>query len=149
MTRFGAMALLVAACAAPAPRPLAVGTDGCSHCHMRLADARYGAELVTRTGKVLPFDDAGCLATFVQGNGPEARQVHSLWVSDYARPDILLRAEEAAFIRHPAFRTPMDHGIVALASPAAADSALAALGGGGDRLDWNGVLRAAAERDTP
>jgi hypothetical protein len=41
----------------------------------------------------------------------------------------------------------MDHRIVALATAAAADSLVAALGGSGDRLDWSGVLRAAAERD--
>lgn len=147
MTRLAVLALLAAGCAAPATRPLAIGSDACSHCHMQLADLRYGAELVTRTGKVLPFDDAGCLATFVQGGGVAASEVHSLWVSDFTRPDHLLPVEQAAFLRHPSFRTPMDHRIVALATPAAADSLLAALGGGGDRLDWSGVLRATAERN--
>jgi copper chaperone NosL len=147
MTRLAALVLLAAGCAAPAARPLAIGSDACAHCHMRLADLRYGAELVTRTGKVLPFDDAGCLATFVLGDRPDATQVHSLWVSDFTRPDRLLPAEQAAFVRHPSFRTPMDHRIVALATAAAADSLVAALGGSGERLDWSGVLRAAAERD--
>jgi len=149
MTRIPVLALLAVGCAAPAPRPLVIGPDGCSHCHMRLADTRFGAELVTRTGKVLPFDDAGCLATFVQGDRPEAKQIHSLWVSDFARPDRLLPVEQAAFVRHASFRTPMDHGIVALATAAAADSVLAGLGGDGDRLDWSGVLRATAERNAP
>ena len=147
MRRLAVLSLVAAGCAAPATRPLAIGSDTCSHCHMRLADLRYGAELVTRTGKVLPFDDAGCLATFIQGDRAEAARVHSLWVSDYTRPDRLLPVEQAAFVRHPSFRTPMDHRIVAVATSAAADSLLAALGGGGDRLDWSGVLRAAAERD--
>jgi copper chaperone NosL len=113
---------------------------------MLLADTRFGAELVTRTGKVLPFDDAGCLATFAQSDRPEAKQVHSLWVSDFVRPDRLLPVEQAAFVRHPSFRTPMDHGIVALASSALADSVLASLDGAGERLDWNGVLQATAAR---
>jgi copper chaperone NosL len=148
MRRLAVVALLAAACAAPTTRPLTIGFDTCAHCHMRLADLRYGAELVTRTGRVLPFDDAGCLAAFVQGDRAEATQVHSLWVSDYTRPDRLLPVEQAAFVRHPSFRTPMDHGIVALATSAAADSLLATLGGG-DRLDWSGVLRAAAARNGP
>jgi copper chaperone NosL len=147
MTRLGVVAVLAAGCAAPATRPLAIGSDACSHCHMQLADLRYGAELVTRTGKVLPFDDAGCLAAFVQSDRVAASQVHSLWVSDFTRPDRLLPVAQAAFVRHPSFRTPMDHRIVALATSDAADSLLAALGDGGDRLDWSGVLRAAAERD--
>jgi hypothetical protein len=66
-------------------------------------------------------------------------------VSDYTRPDHLLPVEQAAFVRHPSFRTPMDHRIVALATAAAADSLVAVLGGG-DRLDWSGVLRATTER---
>jgi hypothetical protein len=67
-------------------------------------------------------------------------------VSDFVRPDRLLPVEQAAFVRHPSFRTPMDHGIVALASSALADSVLASLDGAGERLDWNGVLQATAAR---
>lgn len=142
------LVLLAAACAAPAPRPLVAGEDTCTHCHMRLADLRFGAELVTVTGKTLPFDDAGCLAAHLLRLGTDTALVHSLWVSDLTRPESLLPARQAVFVRHPSFRTPMDHGIVALASAAAADRLIAGLGGG-EKLDWTGVLRVVAEGSPP
>lgn len=132
------------ACAAPVPRPIAYGTDQCAHCHMTLADPRYAAELVTRTGKVLVFDDIGCLAAFL-ATGEVARDaVYSTWAHDYASPGDWVRAGELSFVRSDAFHTPMGSGLVALARPQVGDSLSAALGG--ERLDWVQVLARGAGR---
>lgn len=137
--------LAAAACGAPGPRPLAYGAENCAHCHMTLADARYGAELLTTTGRVIPFDDVGCLASFVATNGIPAARVGSLWVSDFLPPHALLAVSRAVFLRSDALHTPMDYGIVALAPGPRADSVRAALGG--DLLPWDRVLTAL--RSTP
>lgn len=149
MIRAAALLLLAAACSEPVPRVLAEGEDTCAHCHMTLAEARFGAELVTRTGRVYAFDDAGCLASFVAGGTVPADRIHSLWVSDFTRPDSLLAVERAVFVRHPALRTPMNYGVVAVSSGAAADSLLAALGDGGRRTDWDEILAAARRQRAP
>ncbi|HEV8453934.1 MAG TPA: hypothetical protein VGQ24_03525, partial [Gemmatimonadales bacterium] len=65
--------LAAAACGSPGPRPLAFGTEQCAHCHMALADPRFAGELVTTTGKTIPFDDVGCLAKYV-GTGGMSRE---------------------------------------------------------------------------
>lgn len=111
-----------AACSSPKPRPFAFGEEACTHCHMTLADPRFGAELVLRTGKVLPFDDVGCLATYLATGGAAPAAVHSLWVSDYLEPGALLPAAEAVFLRSDSLRTPMDYRVVALRPGARADS---------------------------
>ena len=131
--------LAAAACGTPGPRPFAFGSEPCAHCHMTLADPRFAAELVARTGKVFPFDDAGCLAAFVVAGGLRGADVASLWVADFTRPDSLLTASGAVFLRHDAFHTPMDYRIVAFRDRRQADSARAALGGG-EILSWTGVL---------
>lgn len=138
--RIAATALLLAAaaCATPGPRPLAFGAEQCSHCHMTLADPRYAGQLVTTTGKVLPFDDVGCLATFVATGGLAAGEIHSVWFHDFARPDSLLDGRAAVFLQHDSIRTPMDFGLVALRRGAAADSLAAATGG--RLLTWDQVL---------
>jgi copper chaperone NosL len=127
-----------AACGTPGPRPLAFGAEQCAHCHMTLADPRFAAELVTRTGKAIPFDDVGCLAAFVATGGLEADAIRSLWVADFARPDSMLAADQAVFLRSDALRTPMDYRLVALRPGPGADSVRAALGG--ELVPWSRVL---------
>jgi copper chaperone NosL len=130
--------LAAAACGVSGPRPLALGADQCAHCHMTLADSRFAAELVTRTGKSIPFDDVGCLAAYVVTGGPQGARIGSLWVNDYARPDTMLEVTRAVFLRSDSFHTPMDYHLVALRPGRAADSLRAAVGG--ELLTWDQVL---------
>jgi copper chaperone NosL len=133
----GAAAL---ACGTPGPAPIAWGEAACAHCHMTIVDQRFAAELVTRTGRVYAFDDAGCLATFAVTGPLEPDQVHSAWVTDFRQPGTLIPAQDAIFLRTEAVRTPMSSNLLAVPR-AAGDSLQAALGG--TLLDWSQVLAAA------
>ena len=113
---------------------------------MTLADPRHAGQLVTTTGKALPFDDVGCLATFVATGGIPAGEIHSVWFHDFAEPDSLLDAEGAVFLQHDTIRTPMDFGLVALRRGPRADSLAAATGG--RLLSWEQVLERVRIRPT-
>ena len=126
------------ACATPTPRPVVYGTDQCAHCHMTVADPRYAAELVTRTGKVIVFDDIGCLAAYLATGALQQGAVHSTWAHDFVAPAEWVPTHDLAFVRSDSFRTPMGSGLVALARPQVADSLREAVGG--ERLDWAQVL---------
>lgn len=127
--------LLLAACAAPGPREVLVGTDLCEHCHMTVADPRFISQLVTTTGKILVFDDAGCLATALQDGVVADDQVRSLWVTDFLSPAGLLEAPAAWFVRASSLSTPMASGLAAVGSAAQADSLATVLGGAVLRWD--------------
>jgi copper chaperone NosL len=129
--------LLLAACASPGPREVVVGTDLCQHCHMTVADPRFVSQLVTTTGRVLVYDDAGCLATALQDEVVTGEQVRSLWVTDFLSPAGLLEAPAAWFVRAPSLSTPMASGLAAVATAAQADSLATALGG--EVLRWDAV----------
>lgn len=131
---------LAAACAVPGPRPVVIGSDLCAHCHMTVADERFVAQLVTATGKVLVYDDAGCLATALAEDVVPEAQVSSLWVTDYLAPTSLLEAPEAWFVRAGSISTPMASGLAALATARQADSLAAALDG--EVLRWEAVRAA-------
>jgi len=139
-----AVMLTAAACGSPGPRPLAFGTEQCAHCHMTLADPRFAGELVTTTGKTIPFDDVGCLAMYVGTGGMSRERIGSLWVSDFAHPDSLFDVNQAVFLRSDSLSTPMDYHVVAFRQGGTADSVRAALGG--ELLSWDQVLRLVAER---
>ena len=134
-------ALLLSACAAAGPVPLRWGEESCRHCHMTLADRRFGAEIVTTRGRDLSFDDAGCAAEALAFGETAAAEVSSVWVIDYGHPDSLIAAEGAVFVRSTALHTPMGSGVVATADSAAA--AVLARDSQGVVLLWSEVLAAA------
>jgi copper chaperone NosL len=129
-----AAAVLAAACGSPGPRAIAWGEEVCRHCHMTITDPRFAAELVTTRGRVYVFDDVGCLAAFAAAGSVPSEVVHSMWVHDLLRPDSLLDARTAVYLRVDSLRTPMSSHVAALAPGAKADSVVARMGG--VRLTW-------------
>jgi copper chaperone NosL len=105
---------------------------------MQLADRRFGGEAVTTTGKVYPFDDVGCLGTFVAMGGIPGEELYSLWVVDFLNADSLLAVADAVFLHSDSVKTPMQYGLAALRPGGAADSLAEAWNA--TRLDWREVL---------
>lgn len=138
------MAVLLAACGVSGPVPLHWNEDGCAHCHMTLADRRYGAEIITTKGRALPFDDAGCAAEQLATRELGLDEVSSVWVIDYTHPGALIPATGATFVRSKEFKTPMGSGVIATSDRATADSLAQAFHG--EVLSWPDLL-SLAERD--
>lgn len=130
------LALVGAACAR-GPRPIEYGVDECAQCRMQVADARYGAELVTRTGRVLVFDAIECLARFRLADSTAAR-AKSLWVTDHERPGTLIDATGAVYLRSDSLRSPMGMNLTAFAGNA--DTGALRRRFGGAVLRWPQVL---------
>ena len=129
-------ALLLLAGCTPEPQPIRYGEAACAHCKMQLSNERFGAELVTQTGKIYVFDAVECLAAFHLDH--DDLDTHSLWVTDFADPPRLLRADRARFLHSPTLRSPMAVNVAAFSADTPGDSLVNAFGG--DLLDWPGVL---------
>ncbi|MBI3629900.1 MAG: nitrous oxide reductase accessory protein NosL, partial [Candidatus Rokubacteria bacterium] len=135
-----ALALLavgLAGCEA-GPAPIAYGRAACAWCRMTISDPRFGAELVARRGKIYTFDSIECLAGFVASGQVAPGDVHSLWVTDFARPPKLVAAKDAVYLRAGPPRSPMGMGLAAFAERA--DLAHARAGSAGDELTWDRVV---------
>jgi copper chaperone NosL len=101
---------------------------------MRIADPRFGSELVTVRGKVYKFDSVECLVAFSKRGDVAAADVHSLWVSDFANPGRLIDARSARYLRSDEIHSPM--GLNALAFGAPADLEAARRQHQGEILSW-------------
>ncbi len=144
MRRWTLLAFLgVLACGRGTPRPIAYGTEPCTHCHMTISDPRFVAEAVLSTGKVLAFDDIGCLATWL---GTAREPVETVWVASFT-DQAWLPAGEATFLRTDSLRTPMASGLIALRTPAEGDSLRAMLGG--TLLTWRAITASPPRHDGP
>jgi copper chaperone NosL len=132
----GGLALVLAGCRAR-PAPIAYGRDECAWCRMTISDPRYGAELVTTTGRTYVFDSVECLAAFWLARRVPETSVASLWVADFAGGG-LVPAGTASYLRSDALPSPMGLDLTAFARAADRDAAAARHGGAG--LAWGAVL---------
>jgi copper chaperone NosL len=130
--------LTLSACSSAGPGVIHYDIDACESCRMTIADARFAAQLVTRTGKVYRFDDPGCVVAFLASNHIAATDVHSIWMNDYANPDTRVNANDAVFVVSDRIKAPMNGGMAAFATRASAASLQSTIGG--VLRSWSEVL---------
>ena len=130
---------IVSSCVAPGPRALALGIDECAQCRMMITDARFGGEVVTRTGRVMTFDALECLAAYVAQTDP--RSVHAIWVSDFEHPGTWLPAERAMYVAGASIGSPMGRALLAVAPAVSSGDAMRRYGGRAQV--WDDVLHSA------
>lgn len=95
------------------PQPLQYGKDACYACKMTLMDKKFGAEIVTKKGKVYKFDDVNCMVNFYNsGYEPEENIAHLL-VIDFAQPEKLIDTKHTFFVKSNQLRTPMASQVAA------------------------------------
>ena len=100
---------------------------------MIVSDRRFGAVLVTSTGKSLPFDSVDCLLEYLQSHPQQDRA--DAWVVDAGAPGTLLPATQAMYVVDGALRPPMG-STVAYAGARSSD---------GRSLSWLALQQHAAE----
>ena len=140
------IALLCATACQRGARPLVAGTDACDFCRMTISDVRFGAELMSRTGRIHTFDAIECPASFYLD--AEARDdVGGVWVADF-ESGRLITADSAVFLQGGSLRSPMGRSLVAFAPGSDAQALVRQYGG--SVLSWSDLLaRARQERLTP
>jgi copper chaperone NosL len=98
------------------PEPIVTGKDQCDFCKMTVSDDRYGAEIVTKKGKVFKFDDAHCIFSFIEKNGVDKNSVKDIYFKDFSGNHALLKANEAFFLKSDQLRSPMGGNVAAFSS---------------------------------
>lgn len=95
------------------PEPLNYGIDACYSCKMTLADNRFGAELVTKKGKVYKFDDLNCMLQFYHSGDIIPDDFAHKLIINYETPGIFLNADEAFYVKSSEIRSPMASEVAA------------------------------------
>jgi copper chaperone NosL len=142
--RAGVLGLLIlvalsTACTRPGPGPIIYDTDACDHCRMTIADPKFAAQIVMRTGKRHLFDDPGCAAAFLSAQRVAEADIHSIWFNDHANPGTPVAAADALIVVSDRIRAPMNGRMAAFASRDDADALRFALGGALER--WADIVK--------
>jgi copper chaperone NosL len=97
---------LIAGCN-PSPEKIAFGKDNCSECKMTIMDPKFGAEIVTKKGKVYKFDDSHCLASFLERRGVEMGDIHHTLFVDYNNNSEFVKVNTVEFVVSSQLKSPM------------------------------------------
>lgn len=95
------------------PEPLQYGQDACHTCKMTLMDKKFGAELVSKKGKVFKFDDINCMLTFYNSGDIDTRDFAYRLVTDFSKPSTLIEANDAFYLKSPGIKSPMASQVAA------------------------------------
>lgn len=100
------IALALSSCSVE-PRPVRYGEDACHHCKMTLMDKKFGAELVTKKGKIYMFDDVNCMLSFYNSGEVTIDEFSHKLVADFSKPAKLIEADKAFYLKSPKIQSPM------------------------------------------
>ncbi|MGK2861065.1 MAG: nitrous oxide reductase accessory protein NosL [Chitinophagaceae bacterium] len=91
----------------PTPEKIALGKDNCAECKMTIMDPKFGAEIVTKKGKVYKFDDTHCVAVFLERRGVELTDIHQTLFVDYNNNNEFVKVKSVEFVVSSQFKSPM------------------------------------------
>ncbi|HTM23198.1 MAG TPA: hypothetical protein VL172_21905 [Kofleriaceae bacterium] len=90
------------------PQPIAWDREPCAECRMHIGEPGFAAQLVLDDGRVLNFDDPGCLLKYVREQQP---RIHRAWVH-HRTDDRWLPLDQAGFVA--ADHSPMGYKLAAV-----------------------------------
>ena len=132
-----AIALVFTSCSID-PEPLNYGKDQCDHCRMTIMDSKFGAEIITKKGKIYKFDAAECMIRFVKEGKIGEGEVSKYLVIDASKPAQFIDAKDAVYLISENFPSPMGADLSAYGTRNNAENFQMQYSG--EIKDWDGVL---------
>lgn len=115
--------LFAAAGCSTEPQAINYGKDVCEHCKMVIADEKFGAEMITKKGKVYKFDSAECLLDYINENDQKIQTADArLLVINFARPATFIDARTAFYLKDKEYQSPMGGNIAPFDNEMLADN---------------------------
>ena len=126
------------------PEPINYGHDECEFCRMLITDNRYGSEIVTDKGKVLKFDEVGCMIEYAMVKNFIGDANQKFLVTDFASPESFMDANSAFYVENENFRSPMGLNVSAFNSEISRRKFISE--SGGSILNWVDVIELVKQR---
>jgi copper chaperone NosL len=95
------------------PEPLKTGIDNCQFCKMTISDVRFGAEIVTKKGRIYKFDDTRCITNFIKKGDVASDNIKNIYLSNYAGSHLLIDVNTALLLKAEELRSPMGGNVAA------------------------------------
>ncbi len=121
------------------PEPIKTGSDNCYVCKMAISDVRFGAEIVTKKGKVYKFDDVHCIVAYIKTKDIEPGDIKDYYLTNFSGTHQLININTALLLKSEALRSPMAGNVAAFDN---ADSLVTVQKRfSGNTLTWNNLIK--------
>ena len=120
------------------PEEINFGHDQCALCKMNISDTKFGAEIVTKKGKIFKYDAAECMINAVGRGEINMGDAAGFYVIDAANPKQLIKSETASYLISEKFPSPMGANLSAFGSIADAEKFRSQFGG--ELKTWDDLL---------
>jgi copper chaperone NosL len=92
-------------------------------------DPKFGGEILSKKGKAFKFDDAHCIAAFMERRGIEMKNIKKTLLLDYTTKDKWLNIDTAYFAVSSKMKSPMGSNAAAFPTEEEAEKKVQELGG--------------------
>ena len=113
------------------PEPLVLGKDACYTCKMTLMDKKFGAEIVTKKGKIYKFDDLNCMIKFISSGYEPPENIAFQLAVDFSNPEKLIDTRQAFYSQSDQVKSPMSSHVAAFEKKGDLERY---------NKEWNGVI---------
>jgi copper chaperone NosL len=133
-----ALMLLMTSCSS-GPEPFAYGKEQCEDCRMTIMEPHFGAEVITKKGRIYKFDDVHCVANFLKKGSLKSEDISQTFFVDYNNEKNFINSETAWFAVSPQLESPMNSHAAAFGTKEAAEKKSKEVGGSVKK--WNELMK--------
>lgn len=120
------------------PEAIKVGKDNCHYCKMTISDNRYGAEVLTKKGKVFKYDDSHCLISEISEGGIDKSIIKDFYFTDFCNGHGLIKSQNCFYLKSESLKSPMNGNIAAFLSHDSLKVYNKQFGG--EEVSWNQLI---------
>ncbi len=131
-------ALFFAGCSVQ-PEAINYGKDQCAACRMTIMEPKFAGEIINNNGKVFKFDDAHCVAEYLQAGQIKKEDVKMVVFTNFKQPDEFLQTTNAWFVKSASLKSPMNGNVAAYADKATAEAEAQSLPG--EAGSWEEIMK--------
>ena len=95
------------------PEPIKTGVDNCYFCKMTISDEKFGAELLTKKGKIYKFDDVHCILNYLKTKEVATENIKDIYLTDFCGSHQLVNINQSSLLKSEMLRSPMAGNIAA------------------------------------
>lgn len=119
--------------------PIIVGKDNCEYCKMTISDYRFGAELITKKGKIYKYDEAQCLIEDMKEDNKKASDMRDIYLTDFTGKHELVHQKNSLLLFSEEFKSPMGGNVAVFAHPDSMKAYKSKLGA--EEVTWNSISK--------
>lgn len=120
------------------PEQINFGSDQCALCRMNISEQKFGAEIVTKKGKIFKYDGTECMLNALSLGNVNYDDAAGFYVIDAANPKQLTDAVNASYLISEKLPSPMGANLSAYSKKSDAEANQKQYGG--ELKTWSDLL---------